>query len=453
MQRLLPRLALLCFLGFAALPGLARAETRLDIDTSRLLVVRLLVDGEYRAAHAVTSALLQRPNAPLSDHLLHARALRGVGQHQAAGDLAKDVFNRAQSPKLRYDAAMVVAQALSSDRRKTMAQLWLRRAAEIAPDEHRKARAVRIFRYVRATNPWSVQARFGISPSSNINRGPTDNTFTWNGLTFIDPALVPLRGYEISSGFNLTRRVPLSPDTRLRFSLIADDSRFVLSPSAKAKVPTARASDYAFSALETQATLDWSTPESPWSHENSLALGRNWSGGEHLTDYVRIGMASYRSLNERNHIGLNFSAERQWRQDLALRSADVISVGGRWGHALSSGARLVLDLGFSDMDSDSADIAHQKARVGLTYAPGQPVLGALASLSVGLESRWYDRPLYAPEPREDTRLSIGGSLFFTEFDLFGFAPKVGLTATRTNSNVSRFETEALEFNLGLQSVF
>lgn len=453
MHPALPRflVAALIWAISAALP--AFAQTRLNIPESRSLVARLLADGHYSAAHAVTSALMTRPDPTAGDRLLHARALRGIDQPRTAHRLALQVFRRADSQKLRYASAMVVAQALSSDGHKTRAQIWLRRAAEIAPDGARRAQAVQDFRYVRTTNPWSVRVRFGVSPSSNVNRGPTDNTFTWNGLTFVDPALVPLRGYEISTGLAIEHRLPLASGNRLRLGLVVDDSRFILSDEARRKVPGARGSDYDFLAVETRLAVDWLAPALSSTQTASLVFGRNWAGGQHLTDYLRAGLATSRAVTQKDRIGLRFSAERQWRQDAAIRSGDILTLGGSWGRVLADGAQLSLDLALSDMDAVSADIAHQKARLGVSYALGKPVLGALASLSLGVETRWYDRPLYGPEPRQDETLQIGGSLFFTTFDLFGFAPKVGLTATRTNSNVSRFETEAIELNLGLQSVF
>lgn len=453
MRFALHRLVLLSLPWLISSAAPVSAETRLGIPQSRALVVHLLGSEEYNAALAVTSVLVKRPGALPQDRLLHARALRGTGKPNLSWRLARQEFRASKSPKLRYAAALVTAQALSTKGHKTRAQMWLRRAAEIAPDDVRRAQAVRDFRFVRATNPWSVQARFGISPSSNVNRGPTDNTFIWNGLTFIDPTLVPLSGYEVSSGLSVERRITLPANNRLRFGLVFDDSRFVLSPSSRRRVPTARASDYDFSAAEARLAYDWSPPSGRSAQTASITFGRNWSGGDHLTDYLRAGIMTSRIVSDRDRLSLRLSVERQWRKDASVRSGDVVTIGGQWSRALQGGDRISLDLSMSDMTSDSASIAHQKARIGLNYALGTPVLGARTTLSLGFEGRWYDRPLYIATPREDEKLLVGGTLVFTEFDLFGFAPKVGLTATRTKSNVSRFETEALELHLGLQSVF
>lgn len=445
------RLAILLALIWLALPVIA--QTRIDIPTSRALVSRLLADRQYQAAQAITATLMRRPNRLPADALLHARALRGIGRHRAAQDLAQHIFKTADEPRLRYSAAMVTAQALSSAGHKTRSQFWLRRAAQIAPDPQRRAKAVRDFRYVRSANPWRIDARFGISPSNNINRGPTDNTYVWNGLTFVDPSLLPLSGYEISSGVSLQHRRKLPSGNRVTLGLTLDDSQFFLSDDAKTKVPTARGSDYAFRALQTSAGFGWSGADSHWNQSLGLSFGRNWSGGSHLTDYLRTSWTAGRKINQSNRLSLRLSGERQWRQDVASRSADVLTIGGNWSHAFSGGNRLGLDVSLTNMSAASAAVAHQKSSISLSYSLGQPVFGALTSFNLGFESRLYDRALYIASRRQDNKLRLGASMFFTGFDLFGFAPKVGVTATRNNSNVSRFRTEALELSLGLQSIF
>ena len=65
---------------------------------------------------------------------------------------------------LTLAAALAVAQALSSEGARTRAQLWLRRAMQVAPTKRQKALAVRDFRYVRLRNPWSTRLSFSVAP-------------------------------------------------------------------------------------------------------------------------------------------------------------------------------------------------------------------------------------------------------------------------------------------------
>ena len=71
---------------------------------------------------------------------------------------------------------MLMAQAQSSSGRKTLAQYWLRRAVEVAPTPATEARAIRDFKYLRATNPWSTRISFSITPDSNVNDGSANET-------------------------------------------------------------------------------------------------------------------------------------------------------------------------------------------------------------------------------------------------------------------------------------
>ncbi len=54
------------------------------------------------------------------------------------------------------------------------------------------------------------------------------------------------------------------------------------------------------------------------------------------------------------------------------------------------------------------------------------------------QARAYDDPLYGPDARQDLRGTLSASLLFVDFDTYGFAPKLTLEATQTNSNITRF---------------
>ena len=81
------------------------------------------------------------------------------------------------------------------------------------------------------------------------------------------------------------------------------------------------------------------------------------------------------------------------------------------------------------------------------------MLGAQALISIDGEVRRYDDPLYAPQARRDVKATVSGSLLFVDFDTYGFAPKLTLEASRTNSNITRFETKNFGLNIGFQSLF
>jgi len=89
----------------------------------------------------------------------------------------------------------------------------------------------------------------------------------------------------------------------------------------------------------------------------------------------------------------------------------------------------------------------------MQYTFAKPVLGATAQVALSAQAKQYDDPLYGPDPRADLGAVVSTSLVFTDFDTYGFAPKLTLEARKTNSNVTRFETENFGLNMGFQSLF
>ena len=89
----------------------------------------------------------------------------------------------------------------------------------------------------------------------------------------------------------------------------------------------------------------------------------------------------------------------------------------------------------------------------MQYTLGKPIMGAIAQLTADVQARDYDDPLFGPDARQDFRTTLSASLLFVDFDTYGFAPKLTLEATQTNSNITRFETRNFGLQIGFQSLF
>ena len=58
-----------------------------------------------------------------------------------------------------------------------------------------------------------------------------------------------------------------------------------------------------------------------------------------------------------------------------------------------------------------------------------------------------------PGGREDLRVFASVNAFFPDYSYAGFAPVVTLSASRTDSNVSRFDTNDLSLSFTFRSTF
>ena len=433
------------------LAGAGLAQTTMGPQEARLTAAQLLSTGQPRAAADITGVLIKRDSRDAPSLIVHAHAMRVLQKYGPAQKAARQAWRAADRDIEKYGAALAMAQALSSDGKKTRAQIWLRRAAQAAPNPRLRHRAVRDYQFVRTANPWSVNFSFGINPSDNINNAPIDNTFALGGMIFTNPAAVPISGFAVSTDTTLRYNFNVQTTSRNFVSMRWTESHVVFTDNAvPAGVDDA---DYAFRKLEATVGRDWTRGPGKPRQTLALSFGQLWSGGDAFADEYKL---DWRQSFQRKK-GRSFVWEAGFghskRKDTAIRSNNTYTLGGRWSRPVKNGDRLSWDTSLTRTDSDSRAIAHTKVNAGLQYAFAQPVLGAQALISIDGEVRRYDDPLYAPQARRDVKATVSGSLLFVDFDTYGFAPKLTLEASRTNSNITRFETKNFGLNIGFQSLF
>lgn len=443
------RLLAMCgFVGATCVPVFAQDRPSPTQDA-----IAFITQSQWdKAGEAADRALALDPDN-VTAHLVRARVWREMHAPKRALPHAKAAHAKATDPRDRYNAALLAAQALSSDGKKGRAQIWLRRALDAAPDHRRRARAARDFRYVRATNPWRVQARFGLRPSNNINGGPSDNTYTWNGLVFVDPSAVPLSGLEIGTGVSLQRRMSQKSGQRFDIGMKIDSTTYVLSPSAKQKLPGAKGSDYAQETIETLARWTWKTGRDAPKYTATTSLGASRYGGAHLSNFARVSLSRGKKINRTDHMTLFVSGEQLWRIDNDARSSTTLEAGLRYSHQIGRGGGVAIGVSVADVASDSTLVAHERVKMTVNYRPEARPMGVVPNFGLGYEMRAYDHPHHIATPRHDDKVKLSASATFPKWERFGFAPQLGINASRTKSNVRRYDSEALGLDFTFKSVF
>lgn len=445
---------LAAFLAVAALPASAE-EVRLSREEAKVAAVGFLKEGRTREALAVAESVLQGAPEDISALLLKSRALRELGRYTEAAETGERAWTLAADDRGRYFAAQIVAQALSSDRRRTMAQLWLRRAAEVAPDDRLRAAAVQDFRYVRSRNPWRTDLSFTLAPSDNINGAPKTNRFSLGGLDLINPAAVPLSGLRYGAGLHSRYTIPLGPDQRLWIGGTGRRERVELSEKARDEVPSAENGDYSYDAVGTELGYERRDAEGRALSRVRLGFGRDWRGGELYSDSRSLDLEHERELAPGWVAGVALGYEQELRHDLSLRDAGTRSAGLTLTRRMAGGNWLRLGVDGADVISDSPAVAHDAWGVSLRYGLGRPVLGktVLPSFTLGWEAAEFETPLYGAEARSDREVSLGVDMVFPKLDLYGFAPTLGVSVSDRSSNFSLFESRSTDLRLGLRSLF
>ncbi|MBD3763994.1 MAG: hypothetical protein IE927_04450 [Rhodobacterales bacterium] len=407
--------------------------------------------GQAELAVQIAQALIARDPADAVAHVILSRALRDLGRFDPAATAARRAWALATDDAQRYGAALAAAQALSSAGQRTAAQLWLRRAAQVAPTPLARTIAERDHAYVRSRNPWSLRLDLSVAPSSNVNNGSSQDSFDFLGLPFVlSGDARALSGVETRLGLSARYRLPPSGrgQTALRLSL--QQTVVDLSEAARTQAPGARGSDYDFAAVE--AGLSWQRPgRVGWGVE--ATLGHNLYGGAPLSDYLRLDLTADRRLG-RGRAFAGLGLERQIRRDLAMRSASILTLRGGWTQPLARGDRLQLAAGARRSLSDAVEIDHTALTLSADWQRAAPLpMDLRLGLSLGVEARDYAISPYTADGRQDLRLTGAVSLGLERLDYLGFHPVLRIEAGQVRSNVALYDSQTLGLSLGLRSSF
>ena len=422
-------------------------------DELRVLAMQALAARRPDVAATFADALLQRDPGDHDARLLRSRAMRDMGRTDEALADARTAWRQADTRKEKFDAAMFRAQALSSAGRRSMAQIWLRRASDLAPNEEARQVVARDFDYVRARNPWATNLTFSISPSSNINNGSSRERVSLFGLPFeltLNGAARALSGTALSFGL----------DTRYRFAEDATHAHdvllelyhrtYVMSEEAKRLAPAAEGRDFAFSSAA--IGYGFRMKDGPATeHSVSVMLGTNWYGGDPYGNFLRGEYNISYIPAPRTRLAFGIVAENRFGAPAPEASVGQFfaSLDRRVGRKAQVG--VFGSITVSDSLAASAD--YRDFRVGIYATPGTTWLGAEPTLSLSTRRREYDRSPFSFFGREDEEIAARLDLVFRNVDYLGFNPTVSFNASRVESSVDLFDTEQVGVQVGIRSAF
>ena len=434
----------------------AAAQVEVTLEEARGLAVALEAEGQRADAEVIASALLAQDPGDAAAWVVIARVRRAEGDLDGALEAARRANATADTDDERYAAAVELAAANFAQDRGLTAQFWLRRAAQVAPTEALREAAVRNFRVVRAQTPLSWTLGFSVVPTSNVNNGSRAETIEIAGLPFVlSGDARALSGLEATLTGSVTYRFEGIGGQPAQIYGGLAIQRVALSDDAKAQAPDAEAADYAFDAVE----LGYSQVLSRWAENVVLRgetlVGRNWYGGEPLSTYVRGGVTTQWAIGDRSLATVSASLERQMRLDREDRSAWVTRLDARriW-QVNDRGDVFGIGGGVRRAASESIEIDNRAVLFSIDYTWNEPVLGpATLGLGMNLEYRDYAESPFTVDGRQDRRAAVRATLGAPGWNFYGFGPTVTFEASRTESNVSLYQTEDFAVRVGITSVF
>ncbi|OSQ48232.1 tetratricopeptide repeat protein [Marivita geojedonensis] len=433
----------------------ASAQAILNPAQMRELAGQAVLQGQAGLAYDLSGALIQRDDADLNAHLIRSRAARDLGRYDDALSHARSAWKLAEDEDAKYAAALAMAQALSSSGRRTAAQLWLRRAVQLASTDARKARATEDFRYVRRQNPWATALRFSVAPSSNINNGSRNETSELFGLPFefsLEGEARALSGVEISTGLSTRYRLRESAMRRTDLLFGLSHRTYVLSDEARDIAPDADGADFATSSVFVGVQEDYALPGGKAQLGWNARIGRTWYGGDPLLSYNRIGATYRRAAGDTGVLNLSLSREGQkghdTREDATIWSGQI-----GYGMALANGNRVSLSTGFTESRSDADYLDYSQRMIAASYGLAKPVGPAQLEFGLSVSQKIHDRSSLTTDGRDERTIKATVTAVLPDMDFYGFVPTITFNAERTEANIDLYETENFGVQLGIRSTF
>lgn len=467
-------LLVLVSFGHGTTPALAQtvaqtpgAALQLDPVAMRKLALLAHQSGRNDVALRLTDALLQRDPQDAFALMLRARALRDIGQLSQSHKFAGQAWAAARTGPERHAAALTMAQALSSDGKRTRAQFWLRRAVETAPNAGARARAEQDYRYVKSRNPWSLDFSFSAAPSSNVNNGSRHRHMSLAEflpdlpgahliLTDRPVDMTALPGWSVEARIQLRYRLAQTQTSQTDLRFGADWQAVMLSPEAQARV-AAYLRDYPTATVNTdfsQGGVDLGLVHRRTFDKTNLSFGlgaaQRLGAGRKLYDALRLDLGLEHRIAARVSVHAAASYEARFGAGSIGPATEIFAAQAGAARWLDSGDILRASIGFRLTGSQAPSQANTALQARLAWQRQKPLLGMAIEMGLGAEHRNH---AMASVPRHDLNLSANLSLKLTRIEYMGFSPTVTLRASRTLSNVAGFDGEDIGVALGWRSNF
>ena len=443
----------LCLAVYFASP--ANAETvnapSAQVEGAALLA---LSQGDAPTAYALAQALVaSNPDDPDTQIILARAALR-LGRPEESRNAAKAVWRLTRSSKERYAAARLAARASIALGQSGATKRWLSRSLALAPTDRARAQLRADYAAVRAAAPTQANFSFTVAPSDNVNGGSTNSFFLIDRVPFVGQLSADaqaLAGYEARLNYSLSHRVFESERHRTSLTFALNTRDVWLSSEAQEAAPDLDPKDLAYRRADIGIRNEWIDTANGLLWSATAEVGTIYSGSEFQDDTLSFGL---RANAEFFSYGLDL--ERRFTRDPLDVEDTHVTVSLRHRRPLEFGT-LSVGASFKEVMSDSIFAASSHLSIDGYLALREPLgpfrLAGFAGATRTHYPEYVSGGIAVPGGRTDITARLGAEASIPNFLISGFHPVLSLSAQRTDSNVSRFETEQIGLGLALRRSF
>lgn len=450
-----------CAVALALSLTAAQAQTTLDLPLAdaRDLATEALFAGDSKTALDIARAILVQVPDDRGALVLVAAAAPQQGEARAGRLAGARAFAVSQSDPQRYEAARLTALAAANEQRFTLGTFWLRRALIAAQTEAERSQTIADAQLLRQQNPWTFDGFASLAPSSNVNGGTSDTDVPdFAGLTgTLSDAALPQAGWRAALGLGTSYRLRETATSRTVLGAQYQLDRVHLTGDTD--LPR-----NAFDIDVAEVNLRHDQALQTGSIGARLAYGRityrQLNAQETATtarSYDAVSLGLDRRIPVGDNAELTFSLGRDITtyQDGRIGQVRRNTYGTALAYLLGSGDLARISASYATSDASNANYRSDDLTLQGSYSRA----AALGPVTVGGSAgiTWSDYPDYIflnPVPgRQDTSVFATLNIGFAQISYAGFTPALTLTATATDSNVSRFTRDTLSAGLSIQSVF
>ncbi|WP_143529932.1 hypothetical protein [Salibaculum halophilum] len=412
-----------------------------------------ILTGDPGLARQLALALLEADDSDRVAQLILAAAEPQLGRPRAGRKAGTHAWRLSRSDPQKYEAARLTALAARQADQDLLAMYWLRRALTVSPTPTDHARTRNDVRRVRAESRTRLRLGFGLMPSSNVNGGAEDRLNIVEGVPVVgilsedavaQPGLIASADLRLSYRMDATSTALTRVDARLFQTAVWLDE-----PDTDL-----RGRDFAQTYLE--FGLTHARRVSGGMLDASVRVGRQWQAMSQEGDLVGAELGfGWPGPGGKSDFRIKADLEQYWPATGADERLDwTLGLTGRTERAGGGDVSWGLSAG------GTASASRNIRRSTLSLRVGYEVPDRIGPADLALHGRlaYRDYPDYTllfavPGGRQDVSMTGTISATFTDFSYAGFAPTASLSVTQTDSNVSRFDTEATSLRIGFRSAF
>jgi hypothetical protein len=438
-------------------PAASQQQLQIGVRQVQQIAVAALEQGNPAIAAQAADALIERNPKDAGALILRTEAALLARDYPGAVSFGRRAYWNAATTNQQFAASRLVAVAYAEQERDTWSQVWLRLARQAAPNDETREAVARDFQFLRARNPLSVNLRFGIAPSTNVNNGSSSETSELFdlGLAFtLDGDARALSGWEASGSVNLRYRAHNNATSATFLDLGFSGRTYWLTESALEQATDGvDGSDFASATLSLGATHRFILAPDMRPTTATLSFGQSWYGGDANARFVTASASQSWTVSDVDTVFLSGFAQRQQ----SLEGNDPVmtyNLQSVWARDLADYGQVGFTVALRNSQSDNPDADYDSVRYGVNYDFPEPIFGVQIGANFSYEERDFESSRFSLAfGRDETIKSASVRAVFTDIEFFGFQPVVNIERTVQESNIDLFDREFVNFGFDIASSF